>query len=54
VNSGLHGKLYFQTMYGVSKEEKRGYGREDKAFVDMIERGTAALVPALGGNKSVE
>jgi myo-inositol 2-dehydrogenase/D-chiro-inositol 1-dehydrogenase len=53
-SEGLEGKHRTMSMHYLPKEEKWGYAKEDKAFLDAIERGEPALVTALDGYKSVE
>lgn len=53
-SEGLEGGHVTKTMHQLSKEEKWGYAQEDRAFVDSIFDGRAAVVTALDGYKSVE
>lgn len=53
-SEGLEGAHVTKTMHQLSKEEKWGYAQEDRAFVDSILEGRAAIVTALDGYKSVE
>jgi len=54
VSDGLEGKHYSESMQQLSKEEKWGYGQEDRAFVDSIAEGTPVAVTAIDGFKSVQ
>jgi myo-inositol 2-dehydrogenase/D-chiro-inositol 1-dehydrogenase len=53
-SDGLDGGHVTKSMHQLSKEEKWGYAQEDRAFVDSILEGRAAVVTALDGYKSVE
>jgi myo-inositol 2-dehydrogenase / D-chiro-inositol 1-dehydrogenase len=53
-SEGLEGGHVAMTMHQLSKEEKWGYAQEDRAFIDSILEGRAAIVTALDGYKSVE
>lgn len=54
LSEGLEGEHVTKSMHQLSKEEKWGYAQEDRAFVDSILEGRAAVVTALDGYKSVE
>lgn len=50
----LEGHFTEQTMHQLPREEKWGYVQEDRAFIDSIVNGSAPLVTALDGLRSVE
>src|SRR5215813_3359834 len=53
-SEGLDGRHIERSMHQLSKEEKWGYGQEDRAFVDSISEGKPSAVTAFDGFKSVE
>ncbi|HJZ81431.1 MAG TPA: Gfo/Idh/MocA family oxidoreductase [Pyrinomonadaceae bacterium] len=53
-SEGLDGRHVERSMHQLSKEEKWGYGQEDRAFVDSISEGKPSAVTAFDGFKSVE
>jgi myo-inositol 2-dehydrogenase/D-chiro-inositol 1-dehydrogenase len=53
-SEGLDGRHGTRSMQQLSKEEKWGYAREDRAFVDSIVDGAPVAVTASDGFKSVE
>jgi myo-inositol 2-dehydrogenase/D-chiro-inositol 1-dehydrogenase len=53
-SEGMEGKQVTISMHQLSKEEKWGYLQEDRAFIDSILNGAAAVVTAFDGYKSVE
>jgi myo-inositol 2-dehydrogenase/D-chiro-inositol 1-dehydrogenase len=54
VSEGLSGQHRTHSMQQLAKDEKWGYAQEDKAFVDAIVEGSAPVVTADDGYKSVE
>src|SRR5262249_2583380 len=53
-SEGLDGRHVERSMHQLSKEEKWGYGQEDRAFVDSISEGKPSAVTAFDGFKSDE
>ena len=53
-SSSLEGHFSSESMQQTPREEKWGYLQEDRAFVDSIVNGTAPLVTAFDGLRSVE
>jgi myo-inositol 2-dehydrogenase/D-chiro-inositol 1-dehydrogenase len=53
-SEGLEGRHVERSMHQLSKEEKWGYAREDRAFIDSVTGGPPPAVTALDGYKSVE
>jgi myo-inositol 2-dehydrogenase/D-chiro-inositol 1-dehydrogenase len=53
-SEGLAGRHVERSMHQLSKEEKWGYGQEDRAFVDSVIGELPAAVTAFDGFKSVE
>jgi myo-inositol 2-dehydrogenase / D-chiro-inositol 1-dehydrogenase len=53
-SDGLDGKHVEVSMHQLPKEEKWGYDREDRAFIDSIVEGKPPAVTAIDGLKSVE
>jgi myo-inositol 2-dehydrogenase/D-chiro-inositol 1-dehydrogenase len=53
-SEGLDGENSVRSMQQLSKEEKWGYAREDRAFVDSVLDEVPVAVTALDGFKSVE
>jgi myo-inositol 2-dehydrogenase/D-chiro-inositol 1-dehydrogenase len=54
VSEGLDGRHATESMHRLAREERWGYAREDRAFVDAIVNRSLAPVTALDGLKSVE
>jgi myo-inositol 2-dehydrogenase/D-chiro-inositol 1-dehydrogenase len=53
-STNLEGDFTVQSMQQLPREEKWGYVQEDRAFIDAIVNGTAPLVTALDGLRSVQ